>query len=253
MHRLHQWSLRHPAVGDGLWAVAALLFGLGETHVEPWPGWPGPYGGLVLGVLYAGLVPLRRRYPDAVVPAAVLVEAGRLAAGAWLLVPDPGFLVLLHWAADRCSPRTGRAALAVALLTGPAAVLRALAGSGGHGTGFADLGYLAAVAGACSLPFLLCWLLGRRARSRREAAEAALARAAEARTELARAEARSRIAGELHDVIAHDLMAMTVQAGAAGHVLPAHPGPAGEAARGVGDLGRRVLSELAHLERVLRA
>ncbi|GAA3023460.1 hypothetical protein GCM10020229_38520 [Kitasatospora albolonga] len=250
MYRLHLWFLRHPVVGDALWALVLLLLGLRETVAAPGPDGLPQCGGLALGTVFAGLVLLRRRYPDAVTSAVVLLGAGTVAAGAPLRWPDLGFLVLLRWAAFRGSVRAARIALAAAVLAGPALVLRAVAVDGPV---YVTFGELSVVAGICSLPFVLAWGAGVWARARRAVAVDLTDRARRAREDLARTAVRARMAAELHDVIAHDLTAMTVQAGAAGHVLPAHPGLAGEAARGVGELGRRVLAELDRLERVLRA
>jgi signal transduction histidine kinase len=84
-------------------------------------------------------------------------------------------------------------------------------------------------------------------------------RAAEARTkelELERREAiaeeRARIARELHDVIAHSVSVMTVQAGAAEEMLKHDPARALEPVRAVQETGRQALSEMKRLVGVLK-
>jgi signal transduction histidine kinase len=64
---------------------------------------------------------------------------------------------------------------------------------------------------------------------------------------------RTRIARDLHDMIAHSLAAMTTQAGAARLLLPEEPERARDAALSVEETGRQALAELRRLLGVLRA
>jgi signal transduction histidine kinase len=97
----------------------------------------------------------------------------------------------------------------------------------------------------------VAWDVGRLVRLRAERA-VGLAReqAAEARRVVI--EERARIARELHDVVAHRVSLMTVQAGAAKAVAAEDPEGARRAMAAVEEAGRQALDELRHLLGVLR-
>lgn len=102
------------------------------------------------------------------------------------------------------------------------------------------------------------WLAGRYVRSRRQEASdfelraARLEREREERARLAVIEERSRIARELHDVIAHGVSLMGVQAAAAERVLDSDPEQAREPLRSIQDAAREAIAELRRLLGVLR-
>ncbi|WP_222110018.1 sensor histidine kinase [Streptomyces cupreus] len=95
------------------------------------------------------------------------------------------------------------------------------------------------------------WYIGRRLRLR---AERAVQRRQEQAAEAQRivTEERTHIARELHDVVAHRVSMMTVQAGAARMVAAEDPQGALEAMTAVEEAGRQALDELRHLLGVLR-
>lgn len=90
--------------------------------------------------------------------------------------------------------------------------------------------------------------LNRTLREKATRAEAERLRIAES----AVADERTRIAGELHDVVAHALGAMTVQAAAARRLSEKDPDRARDAFLAVEDTGREALTELRRLLGVLR-
>lgn len=104
----------------------------------------------------------------------------------------------------------------------------------------------------------LPWYLGVRVRQRGEylalLRERAERREAEqrARTDAALADERARIARELHDVVAHQVSMMTVQAGAAKMVARDDLDAAIAAMADIEQAGRGALGELRHLLGVLR-
>ncbi|MEU7000836.1 sensor histidine kinase [Nonomuraea sp. NPDC046570] len=102
------------------------------------------------------------------------------------------------------------------------------------------------------------WGTGRTLRLRRAYLEelkdraSRLERAREADTRAARAEERSRIARELHDVVAHHVSVMTVQAAAARKVLDSDPAVASEALTAIETTGRLAMNEMRNIVGVLR-
>lgn len=101
-------------------------------------------------------------------------------------------------------------------------------------------------------------VLGRMMRDRADMHAALLesTRSSEAQRDARSAEAvldeRARIAGELHDVIAHALSAMVVQAGGARRLVDRDPAAAATAFAAVEDTGRDALTEIRSLLGVLR-
>ena len=107
--------------------------------------------------------------------------------------------------------------------------------------------------------FATAWLLGDSARSRRERALALEARATQLeRTRAAEAEAavvaeRNRIARELHDVVAHHVSLMVVQAEAGPVALQRDPRAAVESFDSISAVGKQALAEMRRLLGVLRS
>ena len=80
-----------------------------------------------------------------------------------------------------------------------------------------------------------------------------LAREAEQRAELAASDERARIAREMHDVVAHGLSMMIVQADGASYVVHRDPERASEAMAAISATGRESLAEMRRLLGLLRS
>jgi len=134
-----------------------------------------------------------------------------------------------------------RSALAVA------AAVAAMAAGSGRPSDYARLVFIGAA-----------WVLGDNVRTRRaylheleEKAER-LEREREANIQRAAAEEQARISRELHDVIAHNVSVMTVQAAAARDVFDSDPSRAREALGSIESTGRAALTELRRLLSAVR-
>jgi signal transduction histidine kinase len=231
---------------DLLIAAALTAWMLGEVWAEHLtPYWVS----IPLMIVAGGSLAWRRSYPIAVALILVGTAAVEAAAGMTLhtaVAPVVAFLIA-SWSIGAYEDRR-RAVLGLTLLVCGLWLAMAIDLARGtdryEGTDFPWIGALLLV------PGVLGMLVGTRTRSLR----AAEARAAE--LELERREAvsaeRSRIARELHDVIAHSVAVMTVQAGAAEEMLKVDPARALEPVQAVQETGRRALAEMKRLVGMLR-
>jgi signal transduction histidine kinase len=201
---------------------------------------PAALGGLVL----AAAVALRRRWPLALVGVAFVAVAVQDGFGGRVTEHAVGALAalaLLFYAAGAFLPsRRGWLALALGL------------------AGLVVHGWVAAES-FLSLPFaalfllLLPWATGRTLRghrSREHAYRGTAERLDAEREQRAAAAAfseRARIARELHDVIAHSVSVMVVQAGAARTVMDRDVEQAERSLRAVERAGREALAEIRRL------
>lgn len=108
------------------------------------------------------------------------------------------------------------------------------------------------------IDFAVSWLAGYALRERADKAEAAEARATQAERDretaarIAVAEERSRIARELHDIVAHAVSVMVLQVGAVRHKLPDALAEDRDALSGVERAGRTALTEMRRLLAAMR-
>ena len=106
--------------------------------------------------------------------------------------------------------------------------------------------------------FVIGWLAGYAMHERVAQAEAAEQRAVQAEREreaaarVAVAEERSRIARELHDIVAHAVSVMVLQIGAVRHNLPSTLPAQKDALQGVEQAGRTALTEMRQLLGAMR-
>ena len=106
---------------------------------------------------------------------------------------------------------------------------------------------------------LIAWVLGDSMRYRRgyyaslEDRAARLERERDAQAQIAAAAERARIARELHDVIAHNVSVMVVQADGASYALDSSPERARQALGAIASTGRQALAEMRRMLGVLRS
>ena len=247
MPALYAWLRRHPTLVDGVLAAALLLGGVGPAFAK------GMFIGIPLAFGLAVPVMFRRRYPVAAYATAVVAGGIQVALGIRPAATDVAILVLLYTLAAYTPRRTSVWGLAVCLAGSAVAILRWISLTG-HGV----LGWLIAGATLFAGPALLAWVLGDSMRYRRayyaslEDRAARLEAERDAQAQIAAVAERARIARELHDVIAHNVSVMVVQADGASYALDADPGRAREALAAISATGRQALAEMRRLLGVLR-
>jgi signal transduction histidine kinase len=198
-----------------------------------------------------GLVPalaLRRRSPGIAIVLVSAVQLGLFATGTAPGANVPAELIVPYSVAVYAGRRV-RAACAVGAAVALVAV--ALPWWATTGTRLNLLGFVVGGGGA--------WLLGAVVRARRERmgrlAEYAqrLERERDLQARKAVADERLRIARELHDVVAHNLSVVVVQAQAMRPIVERDPGRARDLASSIEETGREALEEMRHLLGVLRS
>ena len=220
----------------GVVAVGVLAFGLRDQR----PDEPPPAFGFALVVVAGSSLAWRRRAPLTV---ATIVSAA--VATASLLGYWPEFVAMLWIAVYSAAAYTGRGRLLRVLL--PVALLTSVAISVGErwDRGLNWIEILSDLIVTFGVPFLL----GRMTFNRRRR----IVREREIATREAVAAERAAIARELHDVVAHHMSVMVVQAGAARTVSASDPAGTAEALRQIEASGRTGLAEMRRLLGILKA
>ena len=245
--RLYLWLREHPVVVDvfgALVAVAATGVVLGGIRGEE---------SFVLGLAQVLPLALRRVWPAAVF--AVVSSAALLqwAFAVWLMPANFGLLVALYTVAAYGSRLESRIALGVGLVGSVLAVQRYWLPSSSPRTD------VVVVLGLFAGVVLAAWTSGDLRRTRllhldalRERADQ-LERERDRETRLATAAERARIAREMHDVVAHGLSVMIVQADGARYAAPQDPAAATGALETISRTGREALTEMRRMLGLLRA
>jgi signal transduction histidine kinase len=231
--------------------LALLVAGLGVvTELRP-PEPPDHYRAadafsVTLMVVAAAPLVVRRRYPVPVFGLSFAVVAVHGAqeyagAGAWIAM-----LLSVYAVAAYSQRRWAVACLVIALVGSTIGIVAAW-----------DQLDVADVVASIAIP-ITAWILGDSLRVRRAYVQAVedraeqLERGREADARRAVVEERSRIARELHDIVAHSMSVMVVQAGAARRTLGRDVERASEAIGQIEATGRGALEEMRRLVGVLR-
>jgi signal transduction histidine kinase len=251
VQRLYDFIRRHPTWVDSFWAV----FLLGLSGMQFAVGDPGGVERLASVPVFIGLclvVALRRHAPEKMLLLAVVLGVAQLVLGVRPSAADFAMLVIIYTVAAEGTRWASRTALGGALVAATLSQIR-WPDSGARG-----VFQFTALTVIMTVPFVLAWVLGDSTRTRRayfaqlEDRAARLEREREAQSKVAVAAERARIARELHDVVAHNVSVMVVQADGAAYVLDASPDQAKQALETISSTGRQALAEMRRLLGVLR-
>ncbi|MDZ5143118.1 sensor histidine kinase [Microbacterium testaceum] len=203
---------------------------------------------LVLVLLPAAVLPLRRVRPRVALAACAALYLGALSLGTLSPGATLALIVSMYAVAQRTTRRVSVPAglVAVAVVAGVSIAITLVTGTD---TRFLQVALALALAGA----------VGDASRSRRayvEAVEERARRAEETREAEARrrvTEERLRIARDLHDAVAHRISVISLNAGVASSSLETRPEKAREALATIRTTSRDVLGEIGAMLSVLRA
>jgi signal transduction histidine kinase len=245
MRRLATWAAGLPPRAQDLALAAVLVLYNVASLIPETRQLKLPYAAFSLVVLEVAPLTWRRSRPVLVFVAVGIprILYDQLGIG---FAPVPlGPAIAYYTVMDRCP---GRARLAISLLVAGGIIRSQMLPGQTEPYGFF----------AVVLQFTVAGTLGILARTRRAYLEAVEGRAEQAEGErdrqvaLAAAQERTRIARELHDVVAHHVSLMAVQSEAAAALLPAQPVEAGKSVEIIGQTAREALAELRRLLGVLR-
>ncbi|MER7210190.1 sensor histidine kinase [Streptosporangium sp. NPDC000239] len=243
---LRAWLNDRPLVPDT--ALAVALAGVAVLLLRAVPPREGTQEGLVaaLAVAWCLSLVLRRRAPFSMLLTTCLAGIALATLGVDGLPLWPAVLLLVYTVAAHRGLALSLCALVWSLVCHFVTTV--------PGGTLGDWGVHLPV----TVLTVTMWLTGRSVRLRRAYLEELrdrarrTERAREADTRAARAEERSRIARELHDVVAHHVSVMTVQASAARRVLATNPEGAREALSAIEEMGRTAMAEMRNIVGVLR-
>ncbi|MFI1194719.1 sensor histidine kinase [Micromonospora sp. NPDC020750] len=220
-----------------------VLFGLAGAVNQPGGWWATGVGAAMAVTLL-----FRRTHPSAVTAAIAVLALVQVVAGWGPLAFDIAVLIALY-SVVKYAERL-RDGIVAGIVAAVGVVLGAFQMQGTV-VWWATAIWFALVTGAV-------WLMGLNVRTRRlyvlslEERATTLEREREAESRAAVAEERTRIARELHDVVAHSMAVMIVQADGARYMFDRDPETAREAVKVVADTGRQALEEMRRLVGVLR-
>ncbi|MGN6273083.1 MAG: histidine kinase [Protaetiibacter sp.] len=265
---IRRYFVRHPVAMDVLVALWYSFFAVGSSLLvivgatDATAG-PQPYVGgvqLVVAVL-GGLVLMRRRHEPVLTVAALVV----LAIGCLVLVHEAGGLefalglAMYAVAVARPPAVTWIVELIMVVVVGAANILWARSVSGEPIRPFEQVVTIVIASIAVLIMFsVVAIAIGVGVRGRRQHIASliqranSLARDREQQAALAVADERTRIARELHDVVAHSLTVMVALADGARAAVPKNPQDAQRALDALTETGRSALSDMRRVLGVLR-
>lgn len=251
--RTNRWADAHRFVVDAAGTALLLLVVVPLTAALSWQA-DGMGGVTFWTVLLVAPLAWRRVSPAASAAAVYLVALAHTLAGYPALFPaDLAVLVALYSVTVHGPRWANRVAIAGALVGSFVLAVGMYAVAG-----YRDVVQVAVIATFGSTGALAVWAFGLLRRSRRDVISALVDRAERLQVErdqearIATAAERSRIAREIHDIIAHSLSVIIAQADGGRYAADADPAAATRALGTISETGRAALADMRRLLGVLR-
>jgi signal transduction histidine kinase len=254
VQRIYDFLRRHPTWVDSFWAVVLLALCALWVVVDRSTPFGARVAAVPLSFALALVVALRRRAPERMLLLAVGTGLAQLVLNVQTNPGNTAFLVIIYTCASNGARWSSRLALTAGLAAAPVSMMRWPP----HEENPTILTTLLQTF-FLTIVFALSWVIGDRLRTRRayyaelEERATRLHREREAQSKAAVAAERARIARELHDVVAHNVSVMVVQADGAAYVLDSAPDQAKQALATISSTGRQALAEMRRLLGLLRA
>jgi signal transduction histidine kinase len=244
--RLYIWLQRHPTFVDGFVACCLVVFGLLSVgrHAHGWALPP-----LLIGMP----IVVRRKYPAAVFWTVIAIGAFQVCTPVYIRPSDLAVPIALYGLAAYRPRRQSLLGLGVGLLGALVLDFRFRPEFTHH-----ELVGLSFFFCVLASPMIIAWVAGDSMQYRRayyaslEEKASRLERERDQQAQIAAATERARIARELHDVVAHNVSVMVVQAEGAAYAMDTSPESTRKALGAIAETGRSALVEMRRLLGVLR-
>jgi signal transduction histidine kinase len=250
MTRLYAWLQLHPTLVDGVMAAILVFFGMVSAISH------NTAMGAVSSVLIGVPILLRRRYPLVAFWAVMAFGAAQVLFGRQLSLADFAVPMVVYALAAYRGRRLSVPALGLCVAGAAIGFLRLISL---HVDTRLSTVYWLLLYCVFASPLVIAWVLGDSMRYRRayyldlEDKANRLERERDQQAQIGAATERARIARELHDVVAHNVSVMVVQAEGASYAFDTSPETSRRALGTIADTGRMALAEMRRLLGVLRA
>jgi signal transduction histidine kinase len=255
--RLYIWLQRHPTHVDGAMAAVLVLLGLIAFPVAVRSEHAEVFQAIPAAVVGAPIV-ARRKYPDKVFWAVIAIGAVQVFGLQPIWPSDFAVPVALYGLAAYRPRRDSLLGLGVCFIGVLVLVPHLHAGAPGSIPLLRRLLVETVVLGFFLAPMIIAWVMGDSMQYRRayyldlEEKARRLELERDQQAQIAAATERARIARELHDVVAHNVSVMVVQAEGAAYAMDSAPENTRKALGAIAETGRSALVEMRRLLGVLR-
>jgi len=248
--RVYIWLQKHPTLVDGVMAAILVFFGAVSVFV------PGSMFGAGAAVLIGAPILFRRRYPLAAFIAVIAIGGAQVLLSSRPSLSDFAVPMAVYALAAYRRRRIALIGLGVCLIGAVTALTRWIPTHNRETFSVVDWIF---TFGVLASPLIIGWVLGDSMRYRRayyldlEDKTRRLERERDQQAQIGAATERARIARELHDVVAHNVSVMVVQAEGASYALDTSPETTRRALGTIAETGRTALAEMRRLLGVLRS